>query len=435
MNFQNESCFREAMDWMSEMLQKHPWDGVNIAELNFDTDFEDFRRADRFVPMNRDVRKAFTERKGFDPALLFDSNSTYYYRHNPTAFEQYLQFREDVVTEMHDQVLNEIESIRGSRGWEIIVTMLDSLHSSYVRPALGVNSSRIVSLMKDHDFTLQVEDAAEHWMKPPSRYLDFAKTYLQLVPDRSRLMFDVNVMPNRAIETTTLPSQLSTGMELARTIQAAASVSGRAAIYAESTIAPQDWSLISEALASGVELASADGATVRILPATADYYYVDGMLWPASTEDGVLIPSGRHEVATERPWYRSIEKGEFQTRLLSISADLKKAEVSPTGMLLTYASPGPAVVVLNRRPEEIFVDGSRSNLQAETGGGRWWVIAPRGEHALNLRTTDETGVVLNVWSWLSASVITALGAFATALMLLMYLFIRLKRVSDRRKSA
>jgi hypothetical protein len=43
--------------------------------------------------------------------------------------------------------------------------------------------------------------------------------------------------------------------------------------------------------------------------------------------------------------------------------------------------------------------------------------------------------VINVWSWLSASAITALGAFATALMLFMYLFIRLKRISDRRKSA
>jgi hypothetical protein len=104
-------------------------------------------------------------------------------------------------------------------------------------------------------------------------------------------------------------------------------------------------------------------------------------------------------------------------------------------MSLTYSSPGPAIVVVNRRPEEVLVDGSRAKLQVETGGGRWWVVAPRGEHVLDLITTSETGVVINVWSWLSASAITALGAFATALMLFMYLFIRLKRISDRRKSA
>jgi len=439
MNFQDEECFRAAMDWMREMLQAHPWDGVNVAELNFDTDFENYRRADRFVPLSQPVRGNFARKAGFDPALLFDASSEYYHQRNPEAFEKFLQYREDLVMDMHRRVLREIHAAQEDRGWEVIVTMLDSLHSDYVRPALGVNSRRIVDLMKEFDFTLQVEDPAEHWMKPPSRYLQFAKTYLQLVPDRRRLMFDINVMTNRAVDSTSLPSQRAIGTELARTVQAAASASGRAAIYSESTIAPQDWALIGEALAAGAEVEDVatsqrvqTSSTVRVLPATQDFYYLDGKLWPAATEDGILVPAGRHNIASERPWYRAIERGQIQSRLLNISADLLDAAVSPTGITLRYVSPGPAIILLNQRPQEMRLNGVRKQLTVEGAGGRWWVIAPRGEHVIDLTTATETGVVINMWSWLSASAISAFGLLTSALMLLIYLFIRIRRVADRR---
>ncbi len=73
MNLQDPACFRAAMDWMTTMLRAHPWDGVNLAELNYDADFNDYLRADRFVPMNDDVRREFQRRAGFDPALLFQA--------------------------------------------------------------------------------------------------------------------------------------------------------------------------------------------------------------------------------------------------------------------------------------------------------------------------------------------------------------------------
>ena len=72
--------------------------------------------------------------------------------------------------------------------------MLDSLHDDYVRPALGVDSRRITALMREFPFTLQVEDPARFWMTSPERYRRFAATYLKLVPDPHRLMFDVNVV-------------------------------------------------------------------------------------------------------------------------------------------------------------------------------------------------------------------------------------------------
>ena len=70
---------------------------------------------------------------------------------------------------------------------EVIVTMLDSLHDDYVRPALGVDSRRITALMREFPFTLEVEDHARFWMTSPERYRRFAATYLKLVPDPAPL--------------------------------------------------------------------------------------------------------------------------------------------------------------------------------------------------------------------------------------------------------
>ena len=107
---------------------------------------------------------------------------------------KFQRYREDIVV-MAPARADRIEPLCKQRGMEVIVTMLDRLHNDYVRPALGVDSRRITALMREFPFTLEVEDPARFWMTSPERYRRFAATYLKLVPDPRRLMFDVNVVP------------------------------------------------------------------------------------------------------------------------------------------------------------------------------------------------------------------------------------------------
>ena len=194
MNLQNPACFRAAMDWMGTLIRENEWDGVNISELNFDADFKDRLRPDKYVPMNSDVRAAFRKSSGFDPVQLFQPESRYYHKRNPGALARFERYREEIVVDWHRRVLAEVEPLRRQRGFEVIVTAMDSLHDNWVRPALGVDSRRIVDLMSEFPFTLQVEDPAPFWRESPDRYLRFAETYRKLVPDPERLMFDVNVV-------------------------------------------------------------------------------------------------------------------------------------------------------------------------------------------------------------------------------------------------
>jgi hypothetical protein len=438
MNFQDPDCFQAAMDWMKGILNASDWDGVNIAELDFDADFKDYLRPDKFVPMNDIVRADFKTKAGFDPILLFRPNSPYYYKTDPVALAKFQRYREDIVVDWHRRVLTELEPLRKQHGWEIVVTMLDSLHNDYVRPAQGVDSRRIVALMREFPFTLQVEDYAGFWMTSPERYRRFAATYLKLVPDPHRLMFDVNVVADRDITATNLPTKTATGTELALTLLSAASASGRAAVYSEHTVSPQDWDLIQlvmnrpVSVTGGQTSMDVNSSTSLVLtPADDPLYYVDGHPWPAVSRDGVVMPTGEHSISTEQSWWHFLDTDGFQARILTTTADLTKARADPTGLTFQYRSPGRAVFVFDQQPNEILVDGTAATLPTDRNGLDWAVVFPAGDHHVRVATNTKAGVAVDVVGWASSWAIGAFGVLATVLMIVIYLQLRLQRLIKR----
>src|SRR5207245_3972976 len=99
-------------------------------------------------------------------------------------------------------------------GHEVIVTALDSVEHPQVAIDTGLDSTEIVRLMREVDFTLQVEDPAVAWTMSPRRYERLAVRYRALVPSNHRFMLDINVIPDRRIEETHLPLPAATGTEL-----------------------------------------------------------------------------------------------------------------------------------------------------------------------------------------------------------------------------
>jgi len=437
MNFQNPTCFRAAMDWAKNLLHSQDWDGMNIAELNFDAEHPDYMRPDRFVPMNNEVRADFAKKAGFDPAQLFVPGSSYYHERNRRALAKFLRYREDIVTEWHRRVLTELDPVTRERGLEVIVTVMDSLHSKYVQPALGVNSRRIAALMQEFDFTLQIEDPVEHWAEPPDRYKRFAEDYRDLVPDERRLMFDINVVSDREIEGTSLPSTIARGTELARTVMAAA-VRGRVAIYAEHTVGPQDWPILGSALAQPAKVTVRDGNVevdsplpVFLNSSRDRTYSLDGQTWPA-VSDGVMIASGHHRLLASALGLQMFRAP--STQFQSLSCDLLDAGLLSTGLVLRYTSPGRAAIVVTQRPQEILLDGSRTSIPVEGHGDEWVILAPRGEHRLEITTLTRAGLAVDRSSWILSSVIVVFGAIATLLMLWFYFRLRLNPADRWRRS-
>ena len=438
MNFEDPDCFEEAMDWTKVLLNASDWDGVDIAELNFDADFKDYMKPEKFVPMNDIVRADFKKKSGFDPILLFKPASPHYYKTDAAGLAKFQRFREDIVVGWHRRVLTELGPLCRRRGLEVVVTMLDGLHDDYVRPALGIDSHRITALMKEFHFTLEVEDPARFWMTTPERYRRFAATYLKLVPDPHRLMFDVNVVPDRDITNTNLPSKTATGTELALTILSAASVSGRAVVYSEQTVSPQDWDLIQMVMSRPTSVSGGRTSmdvnapsSLVLTPADDPVYYVDGHPWPAVSSDGVIMPKGDHSISIEQSWWHFFDANSFQARILSTTADLAEARADTTGLTFQYHAPVRSVFIFNQEPTDITVDGNPATLPTDRSGMAWAVVFPAGDHNVRVATNTKAGVAVDVVGWASSWAIWAFGILATALMIVIYLQVRLARLIKR----
>src|SRR5258708_15541993 len=69
-------------------------------------------------------------------------------------------------------------------------------------------------------------------------------------------MFDINVVPDRAVEGTHLPLSLAAGTELIAAVRAARGGSDRVALYGDSTIRPRDLELVAAGFADRARIAS-----------------------------------------------------------------------------------------------------------------------------------------------------------------------------------
>jgi hypothetical protein len=433
MNLSNADCRKAAFATVTNVLGHLPWDGVNIAELNYDTDHGPLNPA-KYVPMNDDVRRDFAAAAGFDPRLLFDPASPYYWQKNPKAFERFDRFRSGIVTEWHREILEQLTPICRKNQWELVVTMLDSLHSDTLTRDTGVDSERILALMDRYPFTLQVEDPAEFWSQSPGRYAAFVETYLNRVPDRRRLIFDLNVIPARNVSKDPLPTSAQTGIEFAQMLYHAAQASGRVAVYAESTLALQDFEVMDSVLAHAARVVTSPGRTqvdtpftvlVRIHPEKT--YRLDGRPWPFREFRHLIVPPGQHEIVEEPRKLSWIDWNQLALTVKGLHGELLEGSPTQRGLRFRYSGSTRVVALLSRQPYQVWLDGKEFESKAGFYQGDWSLNLPPGEHVVEVLANSPAYFLLDVTSLFSSSLIVILGFGFGGVLVALYFCIVLRR--------
>ena len=429
MNLARPDARRAAGDFLRGLLAGHDWDGVNLAELSFDTD-GGLDNPGRFTPLNADVRGEFARLHGVDPLEFFDPASPRHWRRDRAGFERFLDFRCRLTRDLHDFFLGEVERAGRARGrdMEVIVTALDTLRHPRVREQCGIDSRDIVALMKRHRFTLQVEDPASSWVNPPDRYREYLRAYEPLLPDLRRLMFDINVTPRAGSAERGLPSPLAAGSELATTFYHAACASGRVGVYAESTVHPFDMDLLPFVMGGDVTLRREDrGFRVDsrqpftlLVGAAGMRPLLDGQPWPFYDRSRVYLPSGRRRLTFARPGL--LDDPELSPRL-SFSGDIFDLTVSGGAFSLRYLSSTPAILGFSRPPERVRLDGRSLDIAA----GAESLVLERGAHRLEIYAQSRSRRAIEVVGFLSSNAFLIIGGASLLLLLLLYLLSRRRR--------
>jgi len=431
-------CREAAYAFVEDLLRKYPWDGVNIAELNYDT-LGGPENPAGYLPMGTPTRTAFKALGGFDPILLFKPDSPYYWKVNSQALRKFEDYRSQRVISWHRSLLERITPLAQERDMEIIVTMLDSLHSKTVGRDTGMNSHAILALMDQFPFTLQVEDPGQFWADSPDRYKRFTDKYLGLVRDRRRLMFDINIVPDRDLEKSHSPTQTMVGTELAIAVANASLASGRAAIYSEGTLPFGDVKYLSRILAANARVerrwdswvTESDRSILLNAPGQWQSFRVDNELWPGWGESEVFIPGGSHKITAAERKFSFVDTSVLDLRLLRFTGNLDTLKPTDRGLEFSYDSLMRTLALFNRQPHEIRVDGSPYGEAVVHYASHWSVRLPRGQHKVEIIADSTANVILDTASLYSSSLIVIFGTVACALMALLYMAIIIRRAYSR----
>ena len=370
MNLTNRDCFRAVSTGVSQLLERFDWDGVNLAELYFES-LEGMANASRFTPMNDDVRTLFRRQAGFDPLELFAA------RKDDASRKAFLDFRAELARRMQEEWIGELETVRrGKPHLDLVLTHVDDRFDTGMRDAIGADAARVLPLLNSHSFTFLIEDPATVWNQGAQRYQAIAERYRPLTPHRDKLAIDLNIVDRYQ---NVYPTKQQTGTELFELVHQAAANFARVALYFENSLLPPDLDLLPSAAAAVTRMEKVGPKTVVDSASGVGLPWhgsamVDNQLWPVGDGETLWLPPGPHAVEPARE--------DTGWRLVRLNADLLAARrVSATTLEFSYESAARAIAVFDRAPRRMELDGAAEPLQL---AGPRTILLPRGQHVVSV---------------------------------------------------
>ena len=376
MNLSRPEAFAAVARGLSDLMTQFDWDGANLAELYFES-LEGANNAARLTPMSDDVRAEFRRGAGFDPLELFQPGSPRAWTKNAAGLARFLDYRADLARRQQAAWIDEVEKIRKTKPHlDLALTHIDDRFDPTMREKLGADTSRVLPMLGQHNFTFLIEDPATIWNLGPQRYPQIAARYAPLTPFGEKLAIDINIVDRYQ---DVYPTKSLTGGELLETVHMASGAFPRVALYFENSISHADAPLLGAAAASADRLTELDGRLVvqskrGIGVAWKKPPSVDGKPWPFFDGSTVWLPSGSHviDAAAQAP----------AARILDFNGDLRDASLRADGALeFLYESSSRALAVLDPAPESIEIDGKQ--VKPEMFGAT--LMLPRGVHSVTAR--------------------------------------------------
>jgi len=370
MNLTNRDCFRAVSAGVRELIARFDWDGVNLAELYFES-LEGIGNPSRFTPMNDDVRALFRQQSGFDPSELFGA------RKDDASRKEFLDFRAHLARKMQEEWLAVLETVRRDKPQlDLVLTHVDDRFDTGMRDAIGADAARVLPLLNSHNFTFLIEDPATVWNLGAQRYQTIAERYRPLTPRAEKLAIDLNIVDRYQ---NVYPTKQQTGTELFELVHQAAANFQRVALYFENSLLAPDLNLLP---ASAAKVTRIDRVGSKTVVESANGFglpwkgpaIVDDLPWPVSDGETLWLPAGAHAVEGGRDG--------AGLHVLRLNAELRDARhVGSNSVEFSYESAARAIVILDRRPSKLTLDGAEERLDL---AGPNTILLPRGQHVVTI---------------------------------------------------
>lgn len=299
MNLADPDCAAAVEAGLRDLLGRFDWDGVNLAELYFES-LEGYLNPARFTPFNDWVRKDFQAEAGIDPAEFYNPASRAYHARNAAPMRRFLDYRARLAHRLQVEWLGKVQQMAEERGGlDLVLTHVDDRFDTTMRDNLGADAAALLPEAARFNAAFLVEDPATIWNLGPERYAELARRYEPITPAGVRLGADINIVERYQ---DVYPTKQQTGGELFQLLHWAAKSFPQVAIYFENSILGPDWGLLGAAAAAaritdlgdaGIEVESSSPVAV-VWQGCAQ---IDGQVWPLRSQGKLLVPAGRRRVS------------------------------------------------------------------------------------------------------------------------------------------
>jgi hypothetical protein len=363
MALENPECFKAVKDYLKEYIEAQDWDGVDIAELYFES-LLGYRHPASFTPMSSFVRNEFRKTYGKDPINIFSPSSPNYYGKDKTLLNKFLEYRADLCTKLNRQVLEFLGPLREEKDLDIYLTQIDNPLSREVKSAIGVETKDYVSLQKEFGFTMQAEDPYPLWVMGPDRYKKIGSFYREKLGAGATLTLDINVVDEGRDDP--YPTPVQTGLELMELIREAALNSDRVCIYADNTPYPYDYEYSPYALASAAMLkktkeneyvSESPKSFILETEVLRPEVTINGKPWPLINNRSVIVPAGKNEIKTGKS-----AEGKETLYVTSLSCEVESAQRMGSMVEVSYKENRNVYISLSKKPASILLNGKEGDF-------------------------------------------------------------------------
>jgi len=434
-------CLAASIKEYQKLLTKYDFDGVNLAELYFESD-NGFENPEKFMPMHASAKAEFKSIYKFDLSDIFNESSSHYWMRNPNARKAVVQYRVNKIKELHETILAAIyKTMVKKPGFDVILTFMDSYQSPEMTENVGINSDIMIGLQKKFGCKLQVEDPENRWNDEPNRYKSLGDRYTSQVSDRNKIMLDLNIMQFRQANTIIpFPTLNQTGVESYQLIKSSSLGAPRYTIYCEGSVNPQDMPWFMYASASDVKMQqSADGYTVESptsfvfrLPSDQNIITLDGKQIIGQRDNAFFIPSGKHTIGINDAGLPGFSTVEIQPEMLSCSGNVSELIYDMRKISFTYESDMITIASFNQAPAQIYIDGNeQKNVEVMKGNDCYSIKLPSGKHSVKVIMGSSLSYSINLTSLWSTNAIVIYGGVAVISLILMFIGVKVLKKKEK----
>jgi hypothetical protein len=284
------TCFDRAWETTEKILKSAPFDGVNVADLHFESPYFGVRNPSNYTPFHPTVRTEFTKKFGWDPTDIA--------RSQPTAekWKEWTTFREEKLFGIYEKLLPRLQKVKAGR--QLAVTLMDDRsrtpEAALVGENSGQSSARILKLQSVVPFEVIVRDPMPF---RPTLPAEVAAGF-----GDSKAVLGVSASLRRVAADKGARTKRPAGFELSRNISTTRRTKSPIALFGTGRIRTDDLLWVKYAMASDSRVVESNGIVYTssstpfrlVLAKSARQILVDGKVRGSGT--GVSIPAGRHRI-------------------------------------------------------------------------------------------------------------------------------------------